>query len=140
MSTLGELKLVAIAKPSIKDPILVRRTKFIERLEEQIALVTAKLEHVLHHTNAGITIDYEGQERVRTKSPWWWEDKDGKTYLAIKYGSKVLEIQKGKTAIVCEGMAGVKKTLETIQKAAYKGELDALLQIVGGELRKRFSA
>ncbi len=145
MSYLGDLRLVAVQKPALKDPIVVRRFKFIERLEEQVALVVGRLENptpspAVQHPNLTTQEESSHAALHRHRSPWWWIDKDGKTYLSIKYGSQVIELQKGKPAILCEGLSGVKRALEALQKAAEKGELDALLQVVGGQLRKRFQS
>lgn len=141
MSVLNELRFVTLTKPLTKDPIVLRREKFIERLVEQKLLIEREIHPTLASTH-NESEEGEGKQRnsQRSKSPWWWVEKDGKHYVIIKYGSKVLELQKGKQSIACDGLLGVKKTLETVEKAAIKGELDSLLQAVGNELRKRFSS
>ena len=141
MATLTELKFTTQAKPFFKDPIMIRRTKFMERIDEQIVLVTRHLEGDEAPTAVVVEEQDLGSGVVSKQSAaWWWKEKSGRYLLAFKYGSKTLELQKGKPSVQCDSLQEVKKVLEMVFKATDKGELDQLLMMAGSELRKRFAA
>ena len=75
----------------------------------------------------------------KQSSAWWWKEKTGKYFISFKYGSKTLELSKGRPSIQCDTLLDVKKALETVYTATDKGELDQLLQSAGSDLRKRFN-
>jgi len=62
---------------------------------------------------------------------WWVKDADGNCLLAIRYGSKVLEIEKDKTAIVVGNPDQLVPTIEMIIAAIAAGELDGHLAQMG---------
>ena len=141
MAGLSDLKFSTQAKPLFKDPVVVRRTKFMEKLNEQILLVTRHSEG--HEASTPMVVEKQdlGSGVVsKQSSAWWWKEKSGRYLLAFKYGSKTLELSKGKPSVQCESLQEVKKVLETVFAAADRGELDSLLMSAGTELRKRFSS
>ena len=77
-------------------------------------------------------------KRPRKVSPWWWTDKDGKYLLTIKYGSKVIELAKGKPAVQAETLDQIIEVLISLKLATSNGELDLLLSQAGELIRKRF--
>jgi hypothetical protein len=58
-------------------------------------------------------------------------DATGNCLFAIRYGSKVLEIEKGKTAVVVGKPDQLVPTIETIITAINAGELDEQLSEMG---------
>jgi hypothetical protein len=64
------------------------------------------------------------QKRVR---PWWVEDVMGKIALTVRYGSKPIEFEKGKAAIILPNKGAVVEAIDTIIAAVRAGELDELL-------------
>ena len=141
MASLSDLKFSTQAKPLHKDPVVIRRTKFMERINEQIVLVGRSIEgHQAPNPVVVETQDLGGGMVQKQTSTWWWKEKTGRYLLAFKYGSKTLELSKGKPSVQCESLQEVKKVLETVFAAADKGELDALLMTAGTELRKRFKS
>lgn len=52
---------------------------------------------------------------------------DGSAQLTIRYGSKPLEIVKGKNAIACESVSVIANILESIKQSVIDGEFDAIL-------------
>ncbi len=62
---------------------------------------------------------------------WWVTDATGNCLFAIRYGSKVLEIEKGKTAVVVGKPDQLVPTIETIITAINAGELDGQLSEMG---------
>lgn len=74
-------------------------------------------------------LDKEGEDK-RIKR-WWVNDATGNCLLAIRYGSKVLELEKGKTAIVVGNPDQLVPTIETVIAAINAGELDGHLAQMG---------
>ena len=58
---------------------------------------------------------------------WWITNLDGTAQLTIRYGSKALELAKGKSAIECADAGQIAPTLMKVKEAAISGELDLLL-------------
>ena len=48
--------------------------------------------------------------------------------LTIRYGNKLIELEKGKNAIELSSKAELEPTLQNIKKAVDNGEFDALLE------------
>jgi hypothetical protein len=61
------------------------------------------------------------QKRVR---PWWKEDVLGTLGLTVRYGSKAIEFEKGKAAIVVPNKDQLIATIDTVISAVRGGELD----------------
>ena len=93
MASLADLKFSTLSKPLYKDPIMVRRTKFMEKIDEQIVLVTRHSEG--HEASTAVVVDKQdlGSGLVQKQSSaWWWKEKTGKFFVSFKYGSKTLEL------------------------------------------------
>lgn len=122
------------------NPIMNRRIKLITRLEEQKAL--AQDANYLRpikrwRTENGEKHLIETRQRVR---PWWRTDGTGVTVLAVKYGLKPLEIEKGKPAIAVSSKDKLVGIIDTLINAVRAGELDELLSqqtIARGVPKKR---
>ena len=141
MAGLSDLKFSIQAKPAFKDPVVVRRTKFMEKLNEQILMVTRHSEGNEASTPMVVEKQDLGSGVVsKQSSAWWWKEKTGKFFVSFKYGSKTLELSKGRPSVQCDTLHDVKKVFETVYAATDKGELDQLLLLAGSELRKRFQS
>jgi hypothetical protein len=77
----------------------------------------------------------EVAKRVRQ---WWWAAEGGRVCLNIRYGSKVLELAKGKTTVEVANNDELIGTLSLIQSAVTAGELDAQIEAASGAVRKGF--
>ena len=103
-STLNTLKLVTAKKQTSMPPILNRRNKLAEKIWDQIQLAKALKDGGTYSTKRFKTVkDYEGasktievQKRVRQ---WWFTSEQGKVCLSIRYGARLIELAKGKSAI-----------------------------------------
>ena len=69
--------------------------------------------------------------------PWWVSDS-GRVCVSVRYGSKVLELAKGKTAIEVTDAQDLIKTLEAVKAAVLSGELDTQIEAASGALRSGF--
>jgi hypothetical protein len=74
---------------------------------------------------------------VRIK-PWFWTGEKGEVLLAISYGSKQIELLKGKTAIDVGEQANLCAVLDTVIAATRNGELDAQIESASVKLRDGF--
>jgi hypothetical protein len=143
MTALAKLKLVSV-QADRKSPTIVRRAKLTGKIQAQISLAkatiagdvfTAKRVKFVTDTASGERNPVEVSTRVK---PWWFSAANGKLALTLRYGAKVLEIQKGKNAIEVADMAELVETLEIIKQAAQAGELDAQIDSASNSLRAGF--
>ena len=141
MSTLASLKLTAAKRPITISPVVIRRNKLAAKLWEQIQLAQSQAsgEHfqptrlrMVRDRETGLTKTVEVPKRVR---PWWWAAESGKVCLSVRYGSKVLELAKGKATIEVTDAAALIRALETVKVAVLAGELDAQIDAASGALR-----
>jgi hypothetical protein len=128
MSFLQKQKLTEY-KPNItSNPIARRRSKLAFKVEEQIRLAvdsTYRPTKIVWNTDSdGNQHKVEQPKRIRC---WWIEHTDGSVQLTVRYGSKPLELAKGKTAIVLDTKEAVEPTLRNLKLAVLSGELDMLL-------------
>ena len=121
-----------------RDPILTRRQKLIERLEEQISL--AKNPDFAPKVKRWITDEAGNRKLTETTkrvTPWWVTDQKGDVYLTVKSGLKRLEFEKGKTAIKVGASSKLEGVLQTLVEATKSGELDTLLTASSTPIRSK---
>jgi hypothetical protein len=131
MTILNTLKLVEFKPRNGGGRIQMRRRKLADKIDQQILLAN---DPSYCPTKIVWTKDANGSEQ-RREAPkrikrWWVEHTDGTVQLTIRYGTKTLELAKGKTAIECSSVAEVAPTLTRVKEAAINGELD---QVLSGE-------
>jgi hypothetical protein len=136
MIQLSDVKLVSAVRPTFQDPVTLKRTKFISRVSEQLEIAN----NLMTGEQIPFTSFHDpvSLKRPRKVSPWWWIDKEGKYLMAIKYGSKVIELAKGKSAVQAETLEQIIEVLKSLKQATSNGELDVLLTQAGELIRKRF--
>ena len=127
MSVLKTLNFVAVTKRS-NDPVIMRRAKLIMQLQQQRALADNPT-HIAfrqkwERAENGVKQLVERQKRIKR---WWYVDAVGQCYLTINYGSKKLELEKGKSAIAVGSKDNLVATLSAVIAAVEAGELDAAI-------------
>ncbi len=143
MSTLSALKLTAAKRSTGISPQVQRRLKLIKKIDDQIALAKALATGGTYTTSRFRTVkDDEGgsrsveiQKKVR---PWWFPTETGKIALSIRYGARVVEISKGKTAIEVASGDDLINALSVVRKAVDTGELDTQIESASIKLREVF--
>ena len=146
MSTaiLATLKLTAARKSRALPDVVRRRNKLLAKLTEQRELAAAleqgnhyapKRLRTLRDVNTGTRMVKEVAVRIK---PWFWTGEKGECLLAINYGSKQIELQKGKTAIDVGDAANLVRVLETVITAVKSGELDVQIEAASSKLRDGF--
>jgi hypothetical protein len=136
MIQLADVKLVSAVRPTFQDPVTLKRSKFISRVSEQLEIANLLMKgEQIPFTSFNDPISLK---RPRKVSPWWWTDKDGKYLMTIKYGSKVIELAKGKPAVQAENLNQIIEVLKSLKLATSNGELDLHLTQASELIRKKF--
>ena len=139
MSALANLKLVAAKKPNRLSPVVIRRNKVVERLHEQLEMAKARQEgrtyaptrmRKVKNAETGVKTTIEMPKRVKE---WWFTSDSGKLCLSLRYGAKVVEIAKGKSAVELASEKDLVATLEILKQAVEGGELDAQIEAAAGK-------
>ena len=142
MSTLNTLKLVAAKQQRENNHAVQRRQKLLLKLDEQIALAAAKTAGTVYTAMRSKRVkDANGnvsvvQQPKRLKA-WFWAVDGGKVCVAVKYGNKVVELAKGRTAVETTA-AELTATLAVLRKAVESGEIDTQIEAVSAGVRKGF--
>ena len=144
MTFIAKLKLVASKRERNLSPILVRRNKLAAKIEEQLQLATAQKEGRLYAPKRIKTVTNELGERVAVETTkrvkeWYWTTPANKINLSVRYGSKTLELSKGKNAIELSSGEELLSTLSMLKDAVIAGELDDATTNASDNLRAGFS-
>jgi hypothetical protein len=144
MSVFAKLKLVASKRERNLSPILVRRNKLAAKIEEQLQLATAQKEGRLYAPKRIKTVTNELGERVAVETTkrvkeWFWTTPANKINLSVRYGSKTLELSKGKNAIELTSGDELLATLSMLKEAVIAGELDDAITNASDTLRAGFN-
>ena len=98
MSVLKTLNFVVATKRN-NDPVVLRRAKLITQLQQQRSLAEDPMfVAVTQRWRKGEDGEKRLVERQKRVKRWWYVDLLGQCFLTINYGSKRLELDKGKTA------------------------------------------
>jgi hypothetical protein len=128
MTYLNALTLAVYTASKDYAPNVKRRYKLVARIEDQIKLA---LDSNYRPTKLIWHSDSNGTEQTKTVPKrikrWWSEQSDGTVLLSVRYGSKALELAKGKNAIVLSNAKELPKVLENLKLAVEKGEFDTIL-------------
>ena len=132
MSVLKTLNFVVATKRS-NDPSVLRRAKLLAQLRQQRSLAENPMFiAVTQRWRKGEDGDKRLVERQKRVKRWWYVDPIGNCYLTINYGSKRLELDKGKSAIAVGGKDNLVATIDAVIAAVEAGELDAALEAASG--------
>ena len=130
MSMLKGLSFTAAPRAATQlTPEEVRRNKLIAHLQEQRAIAQADAageHHVVmrrrwRNTDTGERQRVEVEKRLKR---WWTAQADGQLLLTVRWGSRVIEWERGKAAIVVGEASKLIGVLEKLIAAAQAGELD----------------
>jgi len=143
MATLATLKLVTAKKPTNQSPVVQRRNKLSSKVYEQIQLARAHSKGETYAPTKQKTVTNGDGQRVavtvpKRVKPWWFVAENGKCCVSVRYGAKLLELAKGKSAIEVANPDALVEALEAVNAAVLAGELDAQIEAVSGQLRSGF--
>jgi len=139
---LSSLKITNVVRQTITNTSEFRKNKLLKKLDEQIALATAQKNGELFTVKRlknvkdgnGNSTQIEVSKHV---SPWFWTDNN-KTFIQIRYGTRVLELQKGKNTIEAASADDLLKTLGIVRTSVANGELDTVIEAASVKVRERF--
>ena len=143
-NALAALKLTNAKKSAQISPVVARRIKVAKRIGEQILLAQAKQEGSTYApTKQRKVKDAETGESQIVQMPkrikeWWFTADSGKLCVALRYGAKIVELAKGKSAVELASNDDLVKTLEVLKSAVQNGELDQQLDAASAAVRKGF--
>ena len=144
MSALANLKLVAAKRAAQLSPVIQRRNKVSMRISEQIVLAQSKLDGKLYAPMKHRKVTDKETGEIKTVDvakrvkEWWFTTDNGKLCVSLRYGAKVIEIAKGKTAVELASENELVATLEVLRQAVNDGELDAQIEAVAGAVKAGF--
>ena len=124
MTSLSELELTADTKPIGKSEVVERRKRVVKSIISQINQIGDELDG-----NVGLG---------RKKPSWYWMNEDGEYLVSLRYGKKPVELQKGKMAVKCQDLDGVRSVLEVFVEIVSKGEVDTKLEVMAKSIRRNF--
>lgn len=128
MSVITALKLVEFKPQHSSGAVYVRRRKLADKIAQQIGLAN---DAAYAPTKIVTVTDENGNEQRREVAKrikrWWVTNADGSVQLTIRYGSKLIELAKGKNAIELSSVAEIAPTLQLVLDAVTNGELDAAI-------------
>ena len=145
MSAFSGLKLVAAKRPQTVAPAVVRRAKLAGQITEQMELVRANAAGTTYapmrvrsalDKATGLRSSVEHAKRVKQ---WWFVADTGRVCLQVRYGTRVLELAKGKNSIDVGSTAELLGALEVVKRAVEAGELDAQIEAASAAVRARFT-
>ena len=143
LENLNTLTFTDAKRPKNQPPKVQRRNKLISKLWEQLELAKAK------HSGKDFVVkrfknvkDLEGNiksvEKPKRIKPWWFISSTGALCINVFYGSKLLELANGKTAVEATNLENVIEVLELLKREAEIGTFDAAIEAASLQLRSRF--
>lgn len=136
MQALNTFTLVAIKRPVAQPAIVSKRDKLLAAIAEQVEIAKARAAGDVYCK----TVNRKARDRdtgelkpVQTLSypkAWWWTGDDGKTYMSLRYGKRLLELGAGNFAIQVPNGVAVADLLQQVKAAVMAGEFDEALSKV----------
>jgi hypothetical protein len=145
MTVFSKLKLVSSKKERNVSPIVARRTKLVGKIDEQLLFATAQRDGEIYapkrlkNVTDKVTGERKTVEATKRIKEWYWTNSTGKIHLSVRYGSKTLELAKGKNAIELNTGDELLATLTTIKEAVIAGELDDAISQASEKLKAGFT-
>jgi hypothetical protein len=143
MSLIGKLKFVSSKREVVINPVIARRNKLAAKLAEQLQAATAQRQGIAYAPKRTSMITNDAGELVAVVSDkrfkeWYWTTSANKINLCVRYGSKTLELAKGRNAIELNTRDELIDTLTVLQQAVLAGELDDAIAAASDKLRAGF--
>ena len=133
MSHLAKLTIVAQNAKRNQSKGDHRRAKLLEKLGDQLSMIEAQINgETFTRMRRVWSKDEVGQrvlmDRVKRLRPWYWMSGAGGCYFSVWYGSKVLELKPGMTAIQVAKREELPDAIRAVIEAVQAGELDAQIE------------
>jgi hypothetical protein len=79
-------------------------------------------------------------EAAKRIKQWWFVSDTGKVCLQVRYGTRVMELAKGKNSIEVANAAELMTVLAAVKSAVEAGELDAQIDSASAAVKARFNS
>jgi hypothetical protein len=134
MKHLSKLKLVAAQQRRALNKKEQRRTRLIEKNQDQWALVKALLGGDRYQPIRKVWQTNAEGDRVRTARPkrvrpWYWLNAAG-CFFSVYYGSKLIKLDGDMTAISMVDRSELPEVIKAVIEAVRAGELDLAVEEV----------
>lgn len=145
MAKLSALKLVAAARPVPANAVEFRRRKLVSKLEQQRdALVAMRKgdQATVMRKRWRVDPNTGQREQVNVARPvrqWFWQTQEGHYQLSVRYGARVLELGKGKTAVQAANLDELYGAIEMLIECVNTGELDGAIATASASVRGGFA-
>lgn len=138
MSFLKNLKIVAAPSKQLVSPEQHRRNKCVVKITEQMEMAEAELAGKTYERMKRAWVTDANGDRTKISRParlkqWWSKDATGNVVLRVFYGSKPVELQKGKIAIEVGTIDKLPAVFTALKNAILAGELDTEIGFVARE-------
>ena len=121
---------------------MLRRQKLIVKLNEQWAMAKAMASGETYAVKrlrsvkdeSGVVQTVEVSKRLR---PWWYQSQNGKVAISLRYGSRVIDLAKGKNAVEVANSDELIGVIGKLIAAVDAGELDQQISSTADAVRAR---
>ncbi len=119
-SILSTFNLAESQKRKVVDKPTARRNKLLAKLDEQILAAEAALKGEEYFGKKTVTETDEDGNKTTTTVPkrvnkWFYTNNGTDWFLEIKYGNRVLQLAKDKTAIVVGALDNMVTVIEQVK-------------------------
>lgn len=134
-NALKGLTFTAYTRPDRLNAEVQRRNKLIAHLQEQLEMVRAETEGKAYTVNKrkwlrnddGSKVAVEVSKRLKA---WYSTQANGSVLLTVRYGSKPIEFEKGKAAIVVKSRDDLLVLIPKLIAAVEAGDFDSYINSV----------
>ena len=131
MAFLKTLTFKTIERNRRESEIIAQRRKLIVKLDEQQKVLEHQVKDEQYTVTRPKWMQNNHGERVlvqkqRIIRPWFYE-RDGGYYLQVKYGTRILSVDRVHNAIFVEAMSDLSGVLSKLITATEAGELDTAI-------------
>lgn len=120
MEAKSTISLVSVQKPSANTPILQRRNKLTNSIDQQILKIGSF------------------REGKRISKEQFWVDGSGAIYFQLRYGKQPLELAKGKSTLKAATWDDLVAQLDEVKTITVAGGLDDALAACASSVRAGF--
>jgi hypothetical protein len=118
---MNDLKLLDNVQRTAPSVVEKRRMKLTEKIDRYLAVLASE------------------PVRLPTRNRWIFKQGDGSYQLAVMYGSKPLELAKGKQGIACADVAQLQSALKLVRETVLAGKMDQQINAAASAIRSGFN-